>query len=362
MTNMPLVTILLLTWHAYNALLPVSCVAPIALASIGDVCPTLHVFLDGQEGRETSLWKCGKPLQVVLTIKSLSSSGSDDSSSPWSNLLCRNDGRDVTFLPINRTARYINLTEPCPGNERKAFTCSLSVSRRCFKTKYFAVYFVHLPETAVEILDYESLVASAAIPAFHLQNLFFPHFEWKTKKEETTAARLCSFEDRRWRWTSTSLPPSPPGATVFTAILNDKSPDDEDESLPFSPTSSGCDLSIDDPSSFISFRVKVVSQHPLTRGQELHSEWTRTRLIDLVVPNNVSSVNVTEVTSRSMSLEWFVDDAVTDWGVSVYYRIEAVSPCNKIKEETKNNKIKIEGILFPGQVRKISTHKHGYDC
>ena len=349
MTSQFVITCLsiLLTWSVCDIFLPVACVAPVALASIGDVCPTMHVFLDGREGKEHFLWKCGEPLQVLLTIRNIPSSSGDSSSLPWSNLLCRNDGRDVAFLPLNRTTRYLNLLEPCPGNDKKTFTCSLSVSRRCNKTKYLAVYFVHLPEATVEILDYDSLVASAAVPAFHLQNLFFPHFEWKA---EGKSERLCSFSDRRWRWPMSSSTPPPPGATVFTAILNDKNvPDDDEKSDSFISSSSshpGCNLRIEDPFASITYRVKLLSQHPLTRGDELHSDWTKARLLDLVVPNNVSGVNVTEVTSRSLSLEWVADEALERWGVPVHYLVEAASLCDKFKETTKRNQFKIDGQIL----------------
>ena len=356
MTNFHLPSLIwLLAWGVFHAFSPVRGVSPVALASRGDTCPTLHVFLDGQEGKEHFLWKCGEQLQVLLTVKnaSPSSSSADDDAALWSNLLCRNDGRDVTFLPINRTTRYLNLLEPCPGNDKKTFTCSLSVSRRCHHTQYFAVYFVHLPEATVEILDYESLVASAAIPAFHLQNLFFPHFEWKTKGN---SERLCSFEDRRWYRTpaSSSLPPTPLGATVFTAILTHRSVDEDEDGRPESSfvSSPGCNLRIEDPFALITYRVKLLSQHPLTRGEELHSAWSTAQLIDLVVPNNASGINVTEVTSRSLSLEWMVDDALLDWRVPVHYEVQATSHCDRLKENTNRNKFKMDGNLFPGQVSR----------
>ena len=353
MANLFLATFfcLLLKW---NAFLPAAGVAPVALASRGDSCPSLHVLLDGREGKEHFLWKCGESLRVLLTIKNAPapSTGDTSTSSPWSNLLCRNDGRDVTFLPINRTTRYLDLLEPCPGNDKKTFTCSLSVSRRCHNTKYFAIYFVHLPEATVEILDYDSLVASAAVPAFHLQNLFFPHFEWR---EEGKIERLCSFEDRRWYRTSafSSFSPTPPGSTVFTAILTHRSlAEDDDGQLDasFPSTSPGCNLRIDNPYSSITYRVKLLSQHPLTRGDELHSPWTTAQLLDLVVPNNASAINVTDVTSRSLSLEWTVDEALIDWRVPVHYQVQASSHCDRIKETTNKNKFKLDGTLFPGQV------------
>ena len=361
MTNAYLATSLLLSSLAWNVFRPAASVAPVALASRGDDCPTLHVFLDGREGKENFLWKCGEPLQVLLTIKSAGSSSGDPTSSPWTNLLCRNDGREVNFISINRTTRYLDLEEQCPGNEKKTFTCSLSVSRRCNLTKYFAVYFVHLPDAIVEIIDYETLVASIAVPAFHLQNLFFPHLEWKA---EDKTERLCSFDDRRRRWSSSTASSFPPGSTVFTAILTDRSVVDDDdgplEAFSSSASSSGCDLRIDNPFSSITYRVKLLSQHPLTRGDELHSQWTTVQLLDLVVPNNVSSINLTNVTSRSLSLEWVVDEALVAWRVPVHYLVQAISHCGPFKEITNQNHLKVDGTLTPGQVlvNKLSSQNH----
>jgi hypothetical protein len=187
-----------LLWGWGIVFITVDCVSPSV-----DTCPRFEVFLDGQR-KEYFLWKCDQRLEVLLTQKNANAKGAQS--------FCAINHAPLQFdtfkldiqkesLSFGHSNWTLKLEESCPGNVKKSYFCNPPAGdselrfRHCSGlslTKHFSIYFVHLPEAKLSLLDNEDLHAVVDVPPFRF---FHTYFEWRKEGE---SAQLCRFKAEEW--------------------------------------------------------------------------------------------------------------------------------------------------------------------